>query len=210
MSKIIPFIQQFQQKLALGLPGNQAHQVMAPITRQNPKQYEHLKKTAIPSAVNVLFVEHQYQICIVLTQRHDYEGHHGGQISLPGGKLESSDPSAHDAAMRETHEELGIPLHDLDCIGALTDFYIPPSNYWVYPHVSYILELPHFYPDPKEVHSLIFLPIHEFLNPKLVSTFSYKWGDAFIENPCFLFENKVIWGATAMILQEVKDILKIR
>lgn len=207
---MLPFIQEFQKKLAHGLPGNRSHQVMAPVTRHDPKQYEHLRESAKLSAVNVLFVEHQSQICIVLTQRHNYQGHHAGQISLPGGKLDATDVSTQYAAMRETQEELGIPVQILNYVGALTDLYIPPSNYWVYPYMSYLMEIPNFKPDLKEVQHIILLPIQELLNPNLVSTFSFKWGEVMIKNPCFTFENKVIWGATAMILQEVKDILKFR
>lgn len=206
MQKITDII---QKKLRVGLPGETSHRKMAPITRMELSEYTLLKPTAIQSAVNVLLIEDQQGPCILLTQRPQYLGHHSGQISFPGGKMEVYDSSPQQTALRETQEEVGVQPEQQTILGALTELYIPPSNFWVYPFIHIAHEPIVLKANPLEVQSLIYLPIRHLLEKKAHSTFFYVSPNGLkIKYPCFVFQDKIIWGATAMILQELKDLLE--
>lgn len=202
-------LDQIQKQLPLGLPGENSHRKMAPITRMNAAEYQLLKPTAIQSAVNVLLLQKADECTILLTQRPKYQGHHSGQISFPGGKIETTDLSPKEAALRETQEEIGVFTEQQHFVGALTELYIPPSNFWVYPFLHIVQDPVSLNIDPKEVHSMIHFPMPCLLDPKTQSTFEYLSPNGFkLKYPCFKYQDHIIWGATAMILQELKDLIQ--
>ena len=123
--------------------------------------------------------------------------------------MESTDSSPWQTALRETEEEIGILSQNQILLGTLTELYIPPSNFWVYPFIHLAQEPFLIKANPAEVHSIIHLPIHHLLDHKTQSTFEYLSPNGFkIKYPCFKYQEKIIWGATAMILQELKDLLQ--
>jgi hypothetical protein len=77
-----------------------------------------------------------------------HDGIHSGQISLPGGKAEKTDPGPAFTALREAREEIGIDPEKVTIIGRLTDLYIPPSNYVVSPFIGYLAARPVFTIEP--------------------------------------------------------------
>jgi len=148
-------------------------------------------------------------ISIVLIQRPSYEGVHGGQISLPGGRSEEADQDLKETAIREAKEEIGIDPGKINTIGVLTELYIPPSNYLVLPFLGYTLEKPIFKPDPHEVAGIIEIKLKDLLNDNNIKYKNiYVRPGLSLYGPCFEIENHTIWGATAMILNEFKEILK--
>jgi 8-oxo-dGTP pyrophosphatase MutT (NUDIX family) len=179
----------------------------------------HIRGMMDPSQVNngikssVLILLYPYsgenEISIVLIQRPIYEGVHGGQISLPGGRFEEHDYDLKATALREAKEEIGIDPEKIITIGVLSELYIPPSNYLVLPVVGYALERPLFKPDPQEVAGIIETKLNDLVNDDNILTKEiYVRPGLSVFGPCFEIDNHTIWGATAMILSEFKEILK--
>ncbi len=191
------------------LPGEAAHRLMAPYRRTTAEQVSRLPLSPRESAVMILLYTRKDIIHLVLIKRNTYEGVHSAQVSLPGGRQDSTDPSLTFTALRETFEEIGIEVRNENVIGQLSPLYIPPSNFLVTPYLAAIQEEPVFRPDPREVNYLIEIPLLHLLDESLVgeTTVSPAQGIR-MKVPCFTFENEIVWGATAAILCELKLLLK--
>jgi 8-oxo-dGTP pyrophosphatase MutT (NUDIX family) len=139
-----------------------------------------------------------------------YDGVHSGQISFPGGKVETTDKDFEATALRETFEEIGVKPEAIEIIGQLTDFYISPSNFLVKVFAGYTLQKPAFIPDKKEVQSILEVDIDEFFDSNNIAEkeFYSTSRKTAVFAPCYLVNGLEIWGATAMMLSEMLDILK--
>lgn len=190
------------------LPGEFAHQEMYPL-RKTISQLDLTATNYRTSAVLVLLFIESKSIKIVLTQRQIYKGSHGGQISFPGGKKEEQDENNIATALRETQEEIGVDPKSVEIIGKLTDVYIPVSNFLVHPYIGYCEERPKFILNHYEVKEIICFQLRELLNDDSKTTRDLKTIDGLKlkDIPCFLLEDKIVWGATALILNELKHIL---
>ncbi|MBX3164719.1 MAG: CoA pyrophosphatase [Bacteroidetes bacterium] len=204
------FIYKLKQQLEKPLPGQEAQFRMAPVFRKRMNEDEvraiHYKQ----SAVMILLCENENDdFFIPLTERMDYKGAHSGQISLPGGKFEPNDENLQATAIRECCEEIGVK--DLEVLGALTHLYIPVSNFFVQPFVGFCkTKNPDIIIQQREVKSVLKLSIDTLLDDKLVKTGSVEVVKSLrTETPYFDIQNKIVWGATAMMLNELKEILKI-
>lgn len=144
---------------------------------------------------------------IPLIQRPLYDGTHGGQISLPGGKMELEDESLKRTALRETQEEIGVKLIDIEVIGELSQIYIPPSNFFVKPFVGIISYVPEFFPDEKEVAEIITIELDDIFNDQNITKKVIETRYGKFNTTVFLINGKVIWGATALMLAELREIL---
>ena len=148
------------------------------------------------------------EVMTVLIQRPSYEGVHGGQISLPGGRSETTDQDLKETALRESKEEIGIDPDKISILGALTELYIPPSNYLVLPFVGYTMEKPVFKPDPEEVAEIIEINLEDLTDERNVKQKEiYVRPGISVFGPCFEINGSIIWGATAMMLNEFREIL---
>lgn len=160
------------------------------------------------AAVLALFYPNKdNKTCFLLTERASYNGTHSGQISFPGGKIEEKDPSISYTALRETEEEVGVLSSNLKIIREITDVYIPPSNFLVTPFLAFSKERPKFRIN-SEVENLVEVLLSDLLNDnniayKVISTSYMKE----ISVPCFKLNNYIVWGATAMMLAEIKELL---
>lgn len=204
-------IEALRDALDQPLPGYSAHLKMSSMQRirEMMKVPADLKK-AIPSSVLILLypLASGNDAGIVLIQRPFYEGVHGGQISLPGGRFEDSDADLLQTAIRESKEEIGLDPGILTILGKVSDLYIPPSNYIVTPFLGYCMEKPSFWPDPAEVDGIIEIPVTKLLDDHHIGCRVITVRGMQIEAPCFEINGHIIWGATAMILNELKVILK--
>ena len=191
------------------LPGKAAQYFMAPEGRPQT-DIEGLDKTKVRQAgVLALIYNQNGNARLILTERSTYRGVHSGQISLPGGKREPFDVDFKATALRETEEEIAVPSTSIEVLGSLSPLYIPPSNFLVYPFVGTLDKIPEMIPEPKEVNQILSYPIDFLLDESSRKFQKIKLSSGFVmESPAFVLDDVVIWGATAMILGELKAMLK--
>ncbi len=146
---------------------------------------------------------------MALILRKTYHGVHSAQIGFPGGRIEPDDDSLKSTAIRETYEEIGIPGSEIRVIREMTDLYIPPSNFNVRPFLALYDSIPEFIKQEDEVEDVIEVPLHHILDDQVVVTTEVQTSYAKkIEVPAFKLKGHMVWGATAMMLSEIKDLLK--
>ena len=161
------------------------------------------------AAVLALFYPNKTnETCFLLTKRASYKGTHSAQVSFPGGKTENSDSDLQETALRETLEEVGVQPLSVQVIRELTDVYIPPSNFLATPFLGFVTEKPAFilnYEVEKEIEVLLsdLLDDANISSVTLDTSYMKK-----IEVPCFKMNNNIVWGATGMMLSEIKELLK--
>ncbi|WP_375579128.1 CoA pyrophosphatase [Marivirga tractuosa] len=197
-----------QERLQKPLPGDVAHQQMMaqPIGQRFKMQYE---KPPKKGAVMIALYPDEGKIYFPLMQRPPYQGIHGGQVSLPGGKMEDSDDSLIETAIRETFEEIGVKISDNQVIGSLSDLNVTASNFIVKPVVSILHRKPDFIKDPREVEQIFKAEVQHLIHPQTLQEKELTVAqEVRLKAPFFDIEEKVVWGATAMILSEFVEILK--
>lgn len=205
------FLKYAPKVLNVELPAMIAHKKMVPPNREELLKNTDFKKiTPKKAAVMMLFYPKNYQTHLALIIRNSYNGVHSSQIAFPGGKVEPEDLNLSQTAIRETHEEIGVHPTDIIVIRAFTEVYIPPSNFMVYPFFGYSQNELTFKLQEDEVAGIVELPLKDFLDDKNIVTNSMKTSYAEnIEVPGFLVDEHFIWGATAMMLSELKETLKM-
>lgn len=191
------------------LIGEEAHQKMSPperlafIKENDPGNFNPKK-----AAVLMLFYPKGGETHVVLIVRNAYPGVHSSQIGFPGGKVETFDINLEATALRETQEEIGISPEQISIVKSFSELYIPPSNFVVFPFLGYSCDELIFTPDPREVFGIIELSVAELLDDANFTTqileTSYMKE---VELPVFKFGDKIVWGATGMMLSELKEVL---
>ncbi|MGC1632200.1 MAG: CoA pyrophosphatase [Gelidibacter sp.] len=193
------------------LPGQASQVKMSPSFRiQLIEQQKEIIKDARKAGVMALFYpDLEQNTCLILILRKTYSGVHSAQVGFPGGKLEMEDPSLKYAALRETFEEVGVPIENMTVLKAMTSVYIPPSNFMVYPFLGITLQTPLFLKQDDEVEDLIEVTLDDFLNDANVGSQMLMTSlEKEVEVPVFMLNGHTVWGATAMMLSELKDLLK--
>jgi 8-oxo-dGTP pyrophosphatase MutT (NUDIX family) len=202
-------IKRIIQALEGDLPGMEAHAAMAPRGLGDERFRLKVPSDALLGSVLILLYEIDGEAFFPLMQRPVYDGHHSGQISLPGGKLEPGDPDRVATALREAEEEMGIPRQRVEVLGNLSELYIPPSNFRVLPVLGYMREKPLFIPDPVEVASIIETPVRALLTPEARQETDRPPGIRYsMRVPYFAVGEHVVWGATAMMLSEFLSVVQ--
>ena len=172
-------------------------------------QKDVIKKAKKAGVLALFYPDASQQTKLVLTLRKTYKGVHSAQIGFPGGKLEPQDISLKHAAIRETFEEVGVPLNQIEVLRALTEVYIPPSNFYVQPFIGVCKTTPIFVKQDNEVQEVIEVSLKHFLDDKSIiskmveTSYSVK-----VDVPAYELNGHIVWGATAMMLSEIKDLLK--
>ncbi|GAA4281014.1 NUDIX hydrolase [Gaetbulibacter aestuarii] len=204
------FLKSISKIKNLPLTAEASHlKMMPPFRQQLLEQTKHKIKSAKKAGVLALFYPNsKSETSFVLILRKSYKGVHSDQIAFPGGKLEKNE-SEHEAALRETEEEVGVPKKNIELIKSLSELYIPPSNFNVHPFMGFTENTPGFTPQEEEVEAIIEVRLSDFMDDKYFTSrrvqTSYQME---IETPVFILNGHVVWGATAMILSEIKDQLK--
>lgn len=202
------FIDNLKTNLQKPLPGEEAQFEMAHVKREKLAdifaEYKNYRASAV---LILLYPNEQNQTSVLLIERMAYNGHHSGQIAFPGGKVEPGDIDLQATALREFFEETGsdaIPT----VIGKLTPVYIPVSKFMVQPFVSYVEQKPNFKASAYEVNELIEWEIDYLLNPDIIKETTLELTPGLkLKTPYFDVKGKVLWGATAMMLNELKWVL---
>ena len=205
------FSQQVSKIKNLPLPGEAAHFIMAhkdrmeELEKANPQ-----RKNAKKAGVLALFYPKNANVThLLLILRKTYKGVHSNQIAFPGGKLELQDASLKDTALRETHEEVGVPIERVRVIKSLSKVYIPPSNFEVHPYFGLYDEPLPFVLQEDEVESIVEVSLTDFMND--ANLFEQTLSTSYAKNivvPAFKLNTYTVWGATAMMLSEVKELLR--
>lgn len=205
---LLQLVEKLEQRLTLALPGALAHEPMraVPVGTLFP-EFEH-KLPPKPGSVLILLYPDEGSIRFPLTKRQTYAGAHSGQISLPGGKTEAGETFI-ETALREAEEEIGINRTEVTVAGRLSDFFVIPSNFLVTPVIAYSKVRPVFTADPYEVARILTADIFDLLDDRAVKSKEITAASHFqMQAPHFEIEGEVVWGATAMMLNEFRMILK--
>ncbi len=189
------------------LPGRKSHEKMIPVFPQKAFEYFNTSDNLRQAAVLILLYEEDSKINTVLIERTPDPGPHSGQIAFPGGRREAYDNDLIDTAIREAEEEVGVTIKRENVIGSLTPVEIPISGYSVLPVLAMIDTKPIFTPCPDEVNQIIEVELTEFLSTLTHKAIVARGYD--ISAPCFTIGEIVVWGATAMVLNELKDMLRL-
>jgi 8-oxo-dGTP pyrophosphatase MutT (NUDIX family) len=160
------------------------------------------------SAVASIFIPKNDEMNLLMIERQSYDGVHSGQVGFPGGKVEQSDADLEHTARRETEEEVGIPTENLFLVRALTNVYIPPSGFLVSPYIFWMDHEPTIIPAPREVQSTFFLPVQKLIKPGIFVEGDVETGTGTTMKTRFIeHDGRKIWGATAMMLSELRILL---
>jgi 8-oxo-dGTP pyrophosphatase MutT (NUDIX family) len=161
---------------------------------------------ARPATVLVLLYPIDGQWHLPLTVRPATMVVHAGQISLPGGRVEAGE-TAPQAVLRELEEELGVGRDEVELLGPLSPLYLYVSNFLVMPWVGWCVRRPRFAPDPGEVAEVLELPLAHLLLPSSRGTHTRRNRGVAFSAPHFQWGRHRIWGATAMVLGELAELL---
>ncbi len=204
------FIENILEKHKQGLPGVEAFKKMMFEERM---QTLAAPPTARKACTMMLLFPKNQEWHIVLTERTstNTNDRHSGQMSFPGGQLDPSDDSLLACALRETQEEIGISPHHINVIGQMTDLYIPISNFHVFPFLAWMDTPPQYLQQMTEVHQIIETPLSILSNPINRKTMPMSMtirGEHYERDvPYYDVYGKKVWGATALMLSELLELI---
>ena len=160
------FLISFSKIENIPLPAEASQYKMVPsFRRELLRKHKEEMKNARKAGVLALFYPNKLrETTLVLILRKTYKGVHSAQIGFPGGKLEENDASLEAAAIRETYEEVGVPINDIEVLRELTEVYIPPSNFYVQPFIGISRVTPQFIKQETEVEDILEVSLSQFLN----------------------------------------------
>ena len=190
--------------------GRKAHAEMMPLSRKEALDSLDFKNlTPKFAAVLCLFYPKAGEIYFPLILRNKYPGVHSNQVSFPGGRIEATDVDFSHTALRECEEEIGVQQSHVKLLKQLTDIYIPPSNFQVKSFIGFCNKTPNFRLQTSEVQELIEVKLSDLLDDSVLVSENLSTSYAHqIDVKAFKLNNFTVWGATAMILSEIKYLLK--
>jgi 8-oxo-dGTP pyrophosphatase MutT (NUDIX family) len=200
MMKSQQFIERLRERLSQTLPGARVQYEMASISRL--KELDHFSTAPADAKVacvlNLLHFDEDRWKTVLIKRTENPLDRHSGQVSFPGGRFESDDPSLEDVALREAREEIGVDT------GAV-EF----SNFFVHHYIGVLDAAPLFRPQPGEVEHILRPEVYLFSDPhaKKKKDITIYNGVTLKDVPYFDVEGRVVWGATAMMLNEFAALL---
>lgn len=202
------FVSSLKTALSKTLPGTDVQWEMASSDRMVTGFPRKRQSDSMLAAVLILLYPVNDNIYTLFIQRPLYNGAHSGQISFPGGKMESGDRDFTDTAIRETCEEIGLCDERLFILGILTPLFIPVSNIEVSPVVAFCSQQPELSPDSGEVVSVIEARLSDFIDKDIVKEKQMLIRNETMDIKYYYYNGYIIWGATAMILHELLVVIE--
>lgn len=204
------WLSNLQKALQAGpLPGEAAQNRMASAMRQGKMPRFKPNARTRQSAVMVLLHPTAEGLGFPLIKRPDYPGVHGGQVALPGGRKEAGDADLIRTALRETEEEIGVPAREVEVLGQLSELFVAASNSQVLPVVGRLWFAPRWVPEPREVAYVIPARLAHIGPTAEVRQTNIEAAEGIeLQAPYFAIEEHVVWGATAMILSEFRELTR--
>lgn len=199
-------ITQLTQRLSQPLPGKKAQDIMM-VYPGYPSAVLEAYAQRVPAGVMILLFPRNDGWYFFLTKRTDRVDHHKGQISLPGGVVQDGE-SLMEAALRETHEEIGVASTLVTVIGSLTSFNIPVSDFEIFPFISWAVTEPMTVIHDAEVDRVFSVSIDSFLDDKNQKQKKETLRGEMRTIPYFDLGSEQVWGATSIILSEFKTVLQ--
>lgn len=203
------FILRLQLRFEKGLPGREFQYKMANTVRQNFKFQPTPANATLACVLVLLYLQNEQWNIILMERTHTPNDKHAGQISFPGGRFEETDITPKHCALREAQEEIGIDPNKITVIGEMTELYIPVSGFQVLPFLGYTTQPLDFTAQPSEVKHILIPPLSMLTNPD-----NLKFMDKKLNNQTTLYDipyydvmGREVWGATAMIISELVEIL---
>ena len=205
-SEADPWISRLDLSLGMPLPGIEAQKKMISNYQKSLIQYFNDNVKLRDAAVLIILFKENERIKTLLIERMPDPGPHSGQIAFPGGKKEETDSDLTDTAIREADEEIGVKVDRINVLGHLTNVEIPVSGFSVMPVVSFVNEITVFKRCPTEVNSILKVDLVNLLDSRTTKVINIRGSE--VEVPCYVIDNHIVWGATAMVLSEFEEILK--
>ena len=167
---------------------------------------EVLERPSRAASVLLALLERPTGLTVLLTERAPHLKDHAGQISLPGGRLTPGETPA-DAALREAHEEVGLDPAAVTLLGSL-DALLTGTGFTITPVVG-VVTATEFVPtvDPREVAHAFELPLEQVLHPDGISVGYFERHGARLKTYELRYERFRIWGATAAILHNFREVV---
>lgn len=204
------YARQLKEKLHSGLPGKEAQLKMVSDTyKQRYFEIQPDAHTRESAVLILLYPEQDGTFHFPLIVRPSTEkGVHSGQVAFPGGKKDDTDLSFEDTALREAQEEINVNPKEVQIIGQLSPLYVFASNFMVYPVLGYVSQKPtELKANPDEVAEFFSVPTQRLQESDVIQSTFMKTPMRNFETPYFNLNDKIVWGATAMILSEFVDLL---
>ncbi|MDD2636762.1 MAG: CoA pyrophosphatase [Bacteroidales bacterium] len=192
-------------KLNKKLPGMSAQKEMIPVFPDNQPEYFNYNQDLRDAAVLICLFEENNRIKTVLIERVQDASPHSGQIAFPGGKKEDSDNDLIDTAFREASEEVGLKASKQSYVGSLTSVQIPISRYNVLPVICIVDSIHKLIICKHEVRKVFIVDLFDLLKSENIRQVCAR--QIRIDAPSYAFDKQIVWGATAMVLKELEEIL---
>jgi 8-oxo-dGTP pyrophosphatase MutT (NUDIX family) len=167
------------------------------------------RRPLVSAAVLVPLIERGSEMKLLLTQRTEHLNDHPGQISFPGGRCEPTDAGARYTALRETQEEIGLAAESIAVVGYLEPVAVV-TGFAVAPVVGFIAADAKFTPDPFEVAEVFEVPFEFFLDDANHQLRERTVRGVTMPFSEYLFEERRIWGATAMMIRDFTNLIQCK
>lgn len=201
------FIELLAEEIKSGnLPGLKAHRKMMPNGQHRIITRYHSIDNYRPAAVLVALFQEGHQWRFPLIKRTENGDSHSGQIALPGGRMEVGE-TPEKTALREAHEEIGVNISNVKVIGSLTPLPVPVSGHIVHPIVGLLSSIPKWSLQKKEVADIFMVDLADLKKESLIKNELREKNQKTYKVPYYDFKGKKVWGATAMILCELSELI---
>ena len=171
------------------------------------KQNDHLLNTARHAAVvAIVNVVPEQDAKIILIKRNTYNGHHSAQMAFPGGKVDEADQSLRQTAIREVEEEIGIQFAEEDLI-ELEPHWVHVSNFLIQPYYVLINKNLEYSVNKREINRIFEIPVAFLKQADSLDYHELEFMEEKIIAPRYYYESEEIWGATAVMLYQLIQLL---